>query len=71
MAMDNTVKDESTTARSYLFPLPDDGVDLKQVDLEFVKQALAKTYGVQSKAARLLGISRYALRHRMKKYGLL
>ena len=34
------------------------------------EQALARTTGNQSAAARLLGISRYALRYRMEKFGL-
>ena len=33
-------------------------------------QALARTSGNQSAAARLLGISRYALRYRMEKFQL-
>ena len=33
-------------------------------------QALQRTNGNQSASARLLGITRYALRYRLQKYGL-
>jgi transcriptional regulator with PAS, ATPase and Fis domain len=50
------------------FELPDVGVDLDAVEAGLIEQALARTQGNQSAAARLLGISRYALRYRMEKY---
>jgi DNA-binding NtrC family response regulator len=53
------------------FVLPDEGVDLEEVDRGLLLQALDRTAGNQSAAGRLLGISRYALRYRMEKYGLL
>ena len=48
--------------------LPDEGVDLEQVDRGLTEQALHRTGWNQSAAARLLGISRYALRYRMEKF---
>ncbi len=69
-AMDNIVTDANTAARSFIV-LPEGGVDLATVELNFIKQALERTSGVQTRAARLLGISRYAMRSRMKKHGLL
>jgi two-component system, NtrC family, response regulator AtoC len=51
------------------FILPEDGVDLEAVERGLLQQALDRTGGNQSAAARLLGISRYALRYRMEKYG--
>ncbi len=53
------------------FQLPDAGFPLKDIEHEMVKQALDKTKGNQTRAARLLSISRDALRYKMKKYGLL
>ncbi|TVQ90240.1 MAG: sigma-54-dependent Fis family transcriptional regulator [Deltaproteobacteria bacterium] len=53
------------------FVLPEVGVDLEEVDRGLLIQALQRTDGNQSAAARLLSISRYALRYRMEKYGLL
>ena len=53
------------------FELPEEGVDLEQVERGLLIQALDRTDGNQSASARLLGISRYALRYRMEKHGLL
>ncbi|MCB9675294.1 MAG: sigma-54-dependent Fis family transcriptional regulator [Alphaproteobacteria bacterium] len=52
------------------FMLPDDGVDLEAVERGLILQALERTSFNQSASARLLGISRYALRYRMEKYDL-
>ena len=49
------------------FVLPEEGVDLDAVERGLLQQALTRTAGNQSAAARLLGISRYALRYRMEK----
>ncbi len=51
--------------------LPSEGVSLEEVERDLVRQALEATEGNQVRAARLLGISRDALRNRMKKFGLL
>jgi DNA-binding NtrC family response regulator len=53
------------------FLLPESGFALKDIEHEMVRQALEKTAGNQSRAARLLSISRDTLRYKMKKYGLL
>ena len=53
------------------FELPAEGVDLAAVERGLVEQALARTHGNQTQAAKLLGISRFALRHRMDKHGML
>ena len=53
------------------FRLPETGFPLRDIEQEMVKQALDKTRGNQTRAARLLSISRDALRYKMKKYGLL
>ncbi|HTU02548.1 MAG TPA: sigma-54 dependent transcriptional regulator [Candidatus Sulfotelmatobacter sp.] len=51
--------------------LPSHGVNLEEVERQLVRQALESTEGNQVRAARLLGISRDALRTRMKRFGLL
>ena len=51
--------------------MPAQGVRLGEVERELVQQALHATNGNQVRAARLLGISRDALRTRMKKFGFL
>lgn len=53
------------------FRLPDSGYPLEEVEHEMVHQALEKTRGNQTHAARLLEISRDALRYKMKKFNML
>jgi len=50
--------------------LPDNGVDLEEVELGFIRAALAKTAGNRTHAARLLGLTRDTLLYRMKKHAL-
>ena len=49
------------------FLLPEGGVDLEAVERGLLHQALERTSGNRTAAARLLGISRYALRYRLEK----
>ena len=51
--------------------LPGEGLRLEEVERDLVRQALEATEGNQVRAARLLGISRDALRNRMKKFRFL
>ena len=53
-----------------LLNLPEDGISLREVQRDLVRQALERTGGNQSRAARLLRISRDALRYKMKSFGL-
>ena len=52
------------------FQLPETGIVLEEVEREFVRQALDLTQGNQTRAARLLGLTRDELRYRVKKFGL-
>ncbi len=52
------------------FVLPEEGVDLEDVERSLLQQALDRTQWNQTAAARLLGITRYALRYRMEKFSL-
>jgi DNA-binding NtrC family response regulator len=51
--------------------IPSEGISLEKVEEALVKQALKMTGGNQTRAARLLDISRDALRYRMQKFGIL
>lgn len=51
--------------------LSEKGVSLEKVEKDFLIQALKLANGNQSKAAQLLGLTRYALRYRLKKFGCL
>jgi DNA-binding NtrC family response regulator len=55
---------ESSTTR---FVLPAEGISLDEAELSFVKQAIERSGGNQTRAAELLGISRDQLRYRLKK----
>jgi transcriptional regulator with PAS, ATPase and Fis domain len=49
------------------FALPPEGIALDQAELSFVRQAIQRSGGNQTRAAELLGISRDQLRYRLKK----
>ena len=50
--------------------LPPGGIALEEVEKKLVQEALERVGGNQTEAAKLLKISRFALRTRMKKFGL-
>lgn len=52
------------------FTLPEHGIELEALESSMIQQALSKARGNQSKAARLLGLSRGTLIYRMKKFAL-
>lgn len=64
------VPEKPQAQMAHPFELPAQGVALEVVEKSLIVQALERTRGNQSAAARLLGISRYALRYRMAKHGL-
>lgn len=66
---DNT-QHEGTKAQSKSFILPERGLKLEDVEIDLIRQALDKTAGNRSRAARLLGLTRDTLLYRMKKYAL-
>ena len=53
-----------------LWEIPAGGTSLEEVERMLVEQALKQARGNQSEAARLLDISRDALRYKMKKFRL-
>jgi len=58
-----------TTPVGPSFVLPDGGISLDEAELSFVRQAIERSGGNQTKAAKLLGISRDQLRYRLQKLG--
>jgi DNA-binding NtrC family response regulator len=52
------------------FTLPDNGIRLEELEQAMIKQALERTHGNRSRAARLLGLTRDTLLYRIKKYTL-
>jgi len=58
-------------ATATAFGLPEQGIDLEEVERRLLTDALARTQGNQTQAAALLRLGRDALRYRMKKFGML
>jgi len=56
--------------RKSIFDIPDEGICLDEVEQQLINSALNKAMGNQSKAARLLGLSRDTLLYRIKKYAI-
>src|SRR6185295_2810541 len=57
----------TATADSTRFVLPEQGISLDEAELSFVRQAIQRSGGNQTRAAEPLGISRDQLRYRLKK----
>lgn len=66
----NIVHIGNAMERRFCVTVPEEGVDLAEVEKEFIKQALNTTNGNQTKAAGLLKITRDVLRYRMQKFGI-
>jgi len=52
------------------FTLPEEGISLDELEREMIRQALDRTHGNRSRAAKLLGLTRDTLLYRIKKYAL-
>ncbi|CAG7855942.1 Regulatory protein AtoC [biofilm metagenome] len=52
-----------------LITLPENGINLDNLEASLIQQALEQTQGNRSKSARLLGLSRDTLLYRMQKHG--
>ena len=50
--------------------LPEEGINLKELERNFLIQALERTGGNRTRAATLLGINRDQTRYRVAKYGI-
>ncbi len=56
--------------KPFSFLLPDKGLKLDELEQDLLQQALNKTLGNQSKAARMLGLTRDTFLYRLKKYSI-
>lgn len=54
----------------YTVPIPENGIDLKNLERDLIIQALIKKNWNQTQAAKLLNISRNSLIYSMQKYGI-
>ena len=64
------VREEAQKTKSPGFRLPASGLDLHELEVDLVIQALERTGGNQTRAAALLGLNRDQIRYRMAKFGL-
>lgn len=67
----NGKPDNAKEGDDFQFSLPNDGVSIEDVEKNFIIQALKNTGNNQTKAAKLLNLTRDALRYRMQKFGLI
>ncbi len=58
-------------AESSAITIPSGGLDIEEVEKGLIRQALEQTKWNQTRAARLLNLTRDSLRYRMQKFGLL
>lgn len=79
MSESGTIELEDLPAEVYDFSLkpteipiefPEGGISLEQLNKELIKKALQLANGVQTEAAKLLGLTRRTLQYRMDKYGI-
>jgi len=61
---------KSETQNESPFTLPASGIKLESVEVDLMLQALDKTSGNKSQAARLLGLTRDTFLYRLKKYSI-
>jgi DNA-binding NtrC family response regulator len=59
-----------TDAGGRCFVLPEAGLDLEEIELDFVRQALDRAGGSVPKAAKLIGLTTKTLEARMQRFGL-
>lgn len=63
-------EDKQNAKMNQKFDLPDSGISLFEVEKKLLLDALSRTKGNQSRAARLLGLTLDTFRYRMKKYDI-
>ncbi len=64
------ILDTSLPSTDFEIDIPESGVSLEDIIKEYVRTAIEKTNGNQSKAAEMLGLTRRKLQIRMQRYGL-
>jgi transcriptional regulator with PAS, ATPase and Fis domain len=68
--LDVSPSSSSTSTVTDSTPFPPPGMTLEQFEDEIIREALRRANGNKSQAARLLGLSRNALRYRLAKLGV-
>ncbi|MBT5232058.1 MAG: sigma 54-interacting transcriptional regulator [Methylococcales bacterium] len=70
VAVENLPHEFTLSESTHAFSLPSAGVDLQRLEQDFLQQALARTSGNKSRAAKLLGLTRDTFLYRLKKYAI-
>ena len=66
----STVAISPTPVHPVEFEIPPEGISMNEIEKSLLKKALSDTNGNQTKAAKLLGITRETIKYKMKKYNL-
>jgi len=61
----------TAAVRSHAFELPEQGIELEEVEMDLLRQALERSGGNTAKAAKLLGLSPKVFEARVQRLGLL
>jgi DNA-binding NtrC family response regulator len=59
-----------TASRTHPFELPEEGLDLEEVEMDLLRQAMDRAGGNAAKAAKLVGLTPKTLEARMRRLGL-
>jgi DNA-binding NtrC family response regulator len=68
--LDLALPGAASDAPSGTFNLPEEGLSLPALEQDLIRQALTRSGGNRSQAARLLGIARHVLIYRLEKYDM-
>ncbi len=68
--INESVSAKTSSGTPYKFLLPDEGISLDDLERQMIQQALERAKYNQTKASRMLGISRDTLRYKQKKHNL-
>jgi two-component system NtrC family response regulator len=60
-----------SASKTHGFELPEEGIDLEEVEMHFIEQALERASGNAAKAAKLVGMSARTFEARSQRLGLL
>ncbi len=59
-----------TASRTHPFELPEEGLDLEEVEMDLLRQAMERSGGIAAKASKLVGLTPKTLEARMRRLGL-
>ncbi len=63
-------RESESEATGAVYVLPEQGVQLAELEQDLIRQALERSGGNRQRAAVLLGLTRHTLRYRLEKFGL-